>query len=141
MGRDERGRTRLPRRALGPDVAWSDGRLIRACLNGNERAWSALIEKYRRLIYSIPVKYGAGPDDAADIFQSVCLELVNELPRLRRKAAFRSWLITVTAHQAYQLISVAGNVAVTQLVDKPNLGVHVKVPKSLFRGSRGAAAP
>jgi RNA polymerase sigma factor (sigma-70 family) len=102
VGRDERGRTRLPRRALGPDVAWSDGRLIRACLNGNERAWSALIEKYRKLIYSIPVKYGAGPEDAADIFQSVCLELFNELPRLRRKAAFRSWLITVTAHQAYQ---------------------------------------
>jgi acetamidase/formamidase len=26
----------------------------------------------------------------------------------------------------------AGNVAVTQLVDKPNVGVHVRLPKSLF---------
>jgi len=31
----------------------------------------------------------------------------------------------MSKHQAYQLISVGGNVAVTQLVDKPNHGVHV----------------
>ena len=38
----------------------------------------------------------------------------------------------LTRHQAYQLVSIAGNVAVTQLVDKPNLGVHVTLPKSIF---------
>ncbi len=39
----------------------------------------------------------------------------------------------LTRHQAYQLVSVAGNVAVTQLVDKPTMGVHVKLPKSIFQ--------
>ena len=39
----------------------------------------------------------------------------------------------LTAHEAYQLTSIAGNVAITQLVDKPNVGVHVKLPKSIFR--------
>jgi len=38
----------------------------------------------------------------------------------------------LTRHQAYQLVSIAGNVAITQLVDKPNLGVHVRLPKSIF---------
>jgi acetamidase/formamidase len=38
----------------------------------------------------------------------------------------------LTRHQAYQLTSVAGNVAITQLVDKLNLGVHVRMPKSIF---------
>ena len=38
----------------------------------------------------------------------------------------------LTRHQAYQLVSIAGNVAATQLVDKPNLGVHVRLPKSIF---------
>jgi acetamidase/formamidase len=33
---------------------------------------------------------------------------------------------------AYQLVSVAGNVAITQLVDKPNVGVHVVLPKRIF---------
>jgi acetamidase/formamidase len=39
----------------------------------------------------------------------------------------------LTKHQAYQLVSIAGNVAITQLVDKPNLGVHVRLPKSIFK--------
>jgi acetamidase/formamidase len=38
----------------------------------------------------------------------------------------------LTRHQAYQLVSIAGNLAITQLVDKPNVGVHVKLPKSIF---------
>lgn len=37
-------------------------------------------------------------------------------------------------HEAYQLVSIAGNVAVTQLVDKPNVGVHVRLPKRIFIG-------
>ena len=85
-----------------PSVTWADSRLIRACLNGNEQAWTALIAKYKNLIYSIPLKYGATQQDAADIFQSVCLELFSELPRLRKREALRSWLMTVTAHQAFR---------------------------------------
>jgi acetamidase/formamidase len=38
----------------------------------------------------------------------------------------------LSRHEAYQLVSIAGNVAVTQLVDKPNVGVHVRLPKSIF---------
>jgi RNA polymerase sigma factor (sigma-70 family) len=90
------------RRLQGPHRGWSDGRLIRGCLNGDDRAWSALLDKYKNLIYSIPRKYGAGPADAADIFQAVCLELFSELPRLRKRSALRSWLMTVTAHQSFQ---------------------------------------
>jgi len=47
----------------------------------------------------------------------------------------------LSRHQAYQLVSVAGNVAVTQLVDKPNLGVHVRLPKSIFTLAIDHSAP
>jgi acetamidase/formamidase len=39
----------------------------------------------------------------------------------------------LTKHQAYQLVSIAGNVAITQLVDRPVVGVHVKMPKAIFK--------
>jgi acetamidase/formamidase len=39
----------------------------------------------------------------------------------------------LTKHEAYQLVSLAGNVAVTQLVDRPVYGIHVKMPKGIFR--------
>ena len=45
----------------------------------------------------------------------------------------------LTKHQAYQLVSIAGHVAVTQLVDKPNFGVHVKLPKSIFVATKRKA--
>ena len=35
--------------------------------------------------------------------------------------------------EAYRLTSIAGNVAITQLVDLPNVGVHVKMPKHIFK--------
>jgi len=38
----------------------------------------------------------------------------------------------LTKHQAYQLTSIAAHVAVTQLVDAPNKGVHVKIARSIF---------
>jgi acetamidase/formamidase len=40
----------------------------------------------------------------------------------------------LTRHQAYQLTSIAGHVAITQLVDKPAMGVHVRMPKAVFTG-------
>jgi len=38
-------------------------------------------------------------------------------------------------HSAYQLASIAADVAITQLVDG-NVGVHVKIPKSIFTGGK-----
>ncbi len=79
--------------------AWPDRRLVRECLNGNEEAWSVLIDKYKNLIFSIPVKYHFSQDDASDVFQAVCLELLAELPNLRRPEALPKWIIQVTAHK------------------------------------------
>ena len=84
-----------------PDIGWSDERLVRACLNGDDDAWAVLIDKYRRLIYSIPVRYGASPEDAADIFQLVCLELFAHLRDLRKAGALPGWIATVAKHQSF----------------------------------------
>ena len=37
------------------------------------------------------------------------------------------------------MVSIAGNVAVTQLVDRPNVGVHVRIPKSILSQGRSGA--
>jgi RNA polymerase sigma factor (sigma-70 family) len=82
-------------------AAWPDERLVRECLNGNEAAWSALVDKYKNLIYSIPLKYGLSPDEASDIFQGVCLELLSELPKLRKPKALPKWIMQVAAHKCF----------------------------------------
>ena len=79
-----------------------DQSLVQNCLRGSEEAWSALIDKYKNLIFSIPVKRGFSPEDAADIFQAVCLTLVSELPRLREPRALPAWLIQTTSHKCFR---------------------------------------
>lgn len=80
-------------------VAWTDTRLVRECVRGNEEAWAALIDKYKRLIFSIPIKYGLSSDVANDVFQSVCLELLSQLPKLREPKALPKWIMQVTSHK------------------------------------------
>jgi RNA polymerase sigma factor (sigma-70 family) len=76
----------------------SDEQLIGRCLKGDQEAWSALIDKYKNLIYSIPVKLGMY-QDAGDIFQSICVDLLSELPRLREHRALPKWLMQTCYHK------------------------------------------
>src|SRR4029079_139962 len=39
----------------------------------------------------------------------------------------------LTKHEAYQLVSIAGHGAFAQIVDKPVYGVHVRMPKGIFK--------
>jgi RNA polymerase sigma factor (sigma-70 family) len=80
---------------------WSDDRLVAECLKGNEQAWSALLDKYKNLIFSIPIKLEMY-DDAADIFQAVCLDLLSDLPRLREPRALPKWLMQTCYHKCLQ---------------------------------------
>jgi RNA polymerase sigma factor (sigma-70 family) len=83
-------------------LAWTDTRLVRECLRGNERAWSLMIDKYKALIYSIPVKYGLPPHEASEIFQATCVELLTRLPELREPRALPKWLMQVAHHECYR---------------------------------------
>lgn len=78
---------------------WSDEKLVQECVKGSEEAWAALVHRYKNLIFSIPVKHGFSREDAADVFQSVCADLVAELPKLRQPKALPAWLIQVTLHR------------------------------------------
>ena len=82
-------------------AAWPDARLVSECVAGSEEAWCALIFKYKNLIFSIPVKYGFSTEDSRDIFQAVCLELLSELPKLRKVKALPKWIMQVTAHKCF----------------------------------------
>jgi RNA polymerase sigma factor (sigma-70 family) len=101
LARRARGEGSAPpaRTAAGPELSWTDAKLVRECVAGNEDAWAALLEKYKNLIFSIPVRRGLPREDASDVFQRVCLLLLAELPRLREPKALPMWLIRVTAHE------------------------------------------
>jgi RNA polymerase sigma factor (sigma-70 family) len=78
-----------------------EAKLVSECLAGSEAAWSELIDRYKNLIFSIPLKYGFSRDDAADIFQEVCIGLVSQLHTVKDPRALPKWLMQVTAHKCF----------------------------------------
>ena len=77
----------------------ADEELIDECRKGNGQAWGVLVDRYKSLVYSIPMKFRMPEEDAADIFQNVWLDLHSELERLREPAALRGWLVSVSTHK------------------------------------------
>jgi RNA polymerase sigma factor (sigma-70 family) len=82
----------------------SDAELIEFCLQGDSASWEALIRKYQNLIYSVPLKHRLSAQDAADIFQSVCVVMMQKLNTLRQSQTLASWLYVTTRRQCWKLL-------------------------------------
>jgi len=113
--------------------SWPDERLVRECCKGNQDAWSALIEKYKNLIFSIPIKFGLSRDDAADVFQAVCVELLHGLPRLREPKALPKWLMQTTYHQCLRLKKQRLNLLDDALEVEQREGDPGQLPEEIVR--------
>lgn len=71
---------------------------LERCRAGDQRAWDEIIDRYGRLVYSVPRRYGLSEADAEDVHQAVFLALYRRLDSIRDPSRLSSWLIT-TAHR------------------------------------------
>src|SRR5712691_1657043 len=78
------------------------------CLQGDGFAWEALIVRYRRLIYSVPVRFGFDVADAGDVFQAVCLKLLEHLHEVKDENRIAGWLVTTTTRQCLHVKGLKG---------------------------------
>jgi RNA polymerase sigma factor (sigma-70 family) len=86
------------------EVPLTDDDLTAACLRGEQAAWNALVDRYAALIYSIPLKHGLSEQDAADVFQSVCVRLLEKLGSIRDPRGLPAWIITTTSRQSWAVL-------------------------------------
>ncbi len=89
-------------------VHLSDPVLVQSCLDGDERAWEELVDRYGRLVYSIPRRMGLSETDAQDVFQNVFATLLRHLANLRDQTRLSAWLITTTRREAWRLGRTSG---------------------------------
>lgn len=81
-----------------------DKSLIQSCLNGDKQAWDRLILRYERLIYNIAVRAGLASEDCADVFQDVCVLLMNNLDKLTNDDYIGGWLKTTTRWECMRVL-------------------------------------
>jgi len=70
--------------------------LVERCRRQDGRAWSVLVDRYSRLVYSIPRRYRLSEDDAADVYQGTFQALCQSIDRIEEPATLPRWL-AVTA--------------------------------------------
>jgi RNA polymerase sigma factor (sigma-70 family) len=80
----------------------SDRELVAACRRGDREAWSVLLSRYERLIWSVPHRYRLPDHERADVFQTTCVRLLEHLPKLRKRDSIASWLLTTTARVCWE---------------------------------------
>lgn len=91
------------RMTIHPFALLPDAQLIEICLEGNGQAWEALIVRYQRLIYSIPLRYGLPEHDANDVFQNVSLLLWENLAHIRDHTRLGAWLVITTRRECWRM--------------------------------------
>ncbi|MCY7344801.1 MAG: sigma-70 family RNA polymerase sigma factor [Pyrinomonadaceae bacterium] len=82
-------------------LAKTDVDLIAACRRGDESAWNELVERYQRLIITIPRRAGLSEEQAADILQEVFLTLFEKLDEIEQPDKIRSWLVTTAKFKTW----------------------------------------
>lgn len=86
------------------DMDESDRLLIGLCRKGDDRAWERLVDRYERLVFSIPLNYGLSRADAADITQTTFVILLQSLRGSTKIERLGPWLATVARRHTWRLL-------------------------------------
>lgn len=84
------------------DAHHEDATLLASCLAGDEHAWTELVNKYTRLVYSIAFKAGLDAEEAAEVAQNVFVIVLRRLEQLQHADRFSAWLITTTHRESWR---------------------------------------
>lgn len=90
------------RRDIDITAGLDDAALIRACLDGDQGAWTDLVTRYTRLVYSIALRSGLNEHDAGDVVQNVFTIVLRRLESLQQPDRFSAWLITTTHRESWR---------------------------------------
>ena len=81
--------------------------LVTRARNGEKRAWDDLVERYAPLVWSVCHRYQLSRADAEDVHQTVWLQLVSRLDKIREPDALPGWLATTTRRECVRALRAA----------------------------------
>ena len=87
--------------------SWGDAPdevLVDACLDGDDGAWKALVERYAPLVHAIALHWGLDPEEAADLLQTVFLIVYRKLGLLDSPGSLGGWIGTISRREAWRVM-------------------------------------
>ncbi|MDK2887932.1 MAG: hypothetical protein PWP72_810 [Thermoanaerobacter sp.] len=84
---------------MHPDVRDLDEReLIKRSAAGDLEAFSELVRRYEKKVFTVAYRFTGNYSDASDLAQEVFIRVYQALPRFRGEASFNTWLYRITAN-------------------------------------------
>ena len=78
--------------------------LIERARAGDHQAFAALVERYRRRVFSLVFHLSRRPEDVEDLAQQIFLKVYQALPRFDFRASFGTWLYRIAANECYDYL-------------------------------------
>lgn len=116
--------------AQGDESESTDTALIAGCRRGDSASWEALVRRYQRLVYSIPIRAGLGEEAAADVFQQVFITLFEKLDTLEQPERIAAWLTTTARRESWRVgrRSRAAGSSLSIDIDEETLAIPDEAP-------------
>jgi RNA polymerase sigma factor (sigma-70 family) len=78
--------------------------LVAAAAEGDEGAWSGLVDHFAGLVWSVIRGYRMSAADAADVSQTTWLRLAEHIHKVRQPERIGAWLATTAGRECLRLI-------------------------------------
>jgi RNA polymerase sigma factor (sigma-70 family) len=110
---------------------------LAAC--GDHAAWEELVARYERLVWGVVRSHRLADADAADVFQTTWLRLLEHLDDLRNPAALSGWLATTARNECLRVLRHQARQIPTEDDRIPEESVPAALDERLLATERDAA--
>jgi RNA polymerase sigma factor (sigma-70 family) len=107
-GLPQASHTEGKRRARGLDGRQEVAALVEQAAGGSQQAWNSLVDRFASTVWAIARGHRLNPSDAADVFQTTWLRLVEHLDKIEHPERVGAWLATTARHESLRVLRVGG---------------------------------
>lgn len=104
--------------------------LINSYLNGDERAFDIILNKYQNFIYNIALRMTSNLSDAEDITQDVFITLFSKINQFEKKSQFSTWIYRITINTCYDYLKKKKRAPLS--IEQDEIKLVVENKKSTF---------
>lgn len=81
-------------------AAARDDLLVRESKLGNSAAFGLLVQRYRKLIYSVALRSTQSHEDAEDVVQQTLLNALVHIQQFEERSSFSTWLVRIAINES-----------------------------------------
>lgn len=100
--------SRTRRHARKADGRQEVAELLEQAAGGSQDAWNSLVDRFASTVWAIARGHRLNPADAADVFQTTWLRLLEHLDKIQQPERVGAWLATTARHESLRVLRMGG---------------------------------